>query len=319
MNNDQNNSLFCGVILAAGNAKRIQPLSLEIPKPLLPVANKPIIQHQIEIMRKHGIKNIFVVIGYLGDQIKKNLGNGSRFGVHLTYITQKKQLGIAHAVSQAEPFISKSFLLCLGDIFFLAPKLKRALVLFQQKQAGAVLATAEEKNPDAMKRNFAVYLHPGSNRVKRVLEKPYYPKTNLKGCGIYLFNLEIFDAIRNTPRTAMRDEYEITSSIQILIDNDLSVYSALVVENNMNITTPKDLLVCNMKWLKAQKKENLISNSAKIGNHVYTKNAVIGERVILRSGVIIKDSVILDNSKILSKQIIQDSIVTPTQSVVCQP
>ena len=102
---------------------------------------------------------------------------------------------------------------------------------------GEVLAVMEETDVDAVKKNFSVIMREDGD-VKRVIEKPRHPPNMLKGCGLYLFDLPIFDAIRRTPRTAMRDEYEITDSIQILINDGYVTHHHPIAERDLNLTKP---------------------------------------------------------------------------------
>jgi len=299
-----------GVILAAGKGRRIKPFSLEFPKPLLPICNKPIMQYQIEEMRNLGIEEVIIVIGHLGTKIKEYFGSGKKLGVKITYIKQKKQLGIAHAVGQLEPYIKNPFLLFLGDIFYLSQNLKKMITLFNKYEVGGILAVKKEKNSESIKRNFSLILDK-NNIVKRVIEKPRYVTNNLKGCGIYLFSLSIFDAIRNTPRTAMRDEYEITNAIQLLIDYGYKVYPADVINWDINITFAEDLLRCNLEQLARLKVDSVIAPTAKINKKAKIINSVLGEKVLIKEGIKIINSVIFAHTNVLVKGDITDSLVAP--------
>lgn len=240
---------LCGVILAAGLGSRMGELGKRCPKPLQEVGGYPIISYQINYMKKLGINEVIIVVGYLGEMIEKYLGNGSKYEMQIKYVRQEKRLGIAHAIGQLEGLIDCPFLLFLGDIFFIPNDLNKMLEKFYQRCASAVLAVKKETDPKEIQKNFAVILHE-NGMIRRVIEKPRFIPTDRKGCGIYLFDIFIFDMIRQTPRTAMRDEYEITTAIQKLIDNGYPVYDAEVVEWDINITFPHDLIVCNER-LKA--------------------------------------------------------------------
>ncbi len=303
------NSEFIGVILAAGLGERIKPLSLSIPKPLLPVCNKPIMQYQIEEMKKIGITDITIVVGHLKNKITEFFKDGKELGVKISYVEQKEALGIAHAVGQLENYVHQPFLLWLGDIFFIPENIELLLKTFKEKQACAVLAVKKEEEGQLLKKNFAVLLHE-SGMVKRVVEKPRYLHSNLKGCGIYLFDLNIFDAIRRTPRTAMRDEYEITNSIQILIEDGFPVYPAQVIQWDMNITYATDLLACNQFQLKLLGENSIIGNNVKIHPKAEIKRSVIGNNVKVKYPIKIVDSAILDNVSWNLKQDIEQSLVT---------
>lgn len=299
-----------GVILAAGKGERIIPLSFENPKPLLPICNKPIIQYQIESMKELGITDFIIVVGHLKERIQAFFGNGSSLGVRIKYVEQKEKLGIAHAIGQLETHIDAPFLLFLGDIFFVPKNLDTMLKIFQKKNAGAILAVKKESDPNSIRKNFTVMLAKKGNRVIRVIEKPRYLNTNLKGCGIYLFDLAIFDAIRNTPRTAMRDEYEITTAIQILIEEGASVFTADVIEWDMNVTVPADLLKCNQMWLKKTKSKNSIDPTAKINQGSRIINSVIGKNVRIDKPITVKDSVIMDGIRIKSNKNLINALIS---------
>jgi len=305
-----------GVILAAGRGSRIQPLSMSYPKPLLPVCNKPIIQHQLEEMKHAGICEVIIVIGHLGDRIVSYFGDGEALGLKIRYVEQKSALGIAHAVAQLESVIESPFLLWLGDIFIVPRQLGDMVEMFWQRKAGAILAVKHESDPAAIQRNFAVVLHP-SGIVTRVIEKPRHIPSNLKGCGIYLFDLAIFDAIRRTPRTAQRDEYEITNSIQILIEDGFPVYPAEAVEWDMNITYPCDLLTCNRKQLSRMGVDSLIAPDASLHADVRVVNSVVGPRVHVNHPITITNSIIFADVTVNDKRDITNTLIAPGFSVEC--
>ena len=195
---------FVGVILAAGRGTRMFPFTTRWPKPILPILGKPLLQHQIEMMKSVGIEQVFIVIGHLGYEIVRALSKVD-LGVKIEYIEQTEALGIAHAVGRLEGKIQKPFLLTLGDIFFVSSALPTLFDLFDKNGTRAVLASKREDRPEQIRRNFAIVT--GTDGVvQRVIEKPSYVQAKYMGCGIYLFGLEIFDAVRRTPRTAMRDE-----------------------------------------------------------------------------------------------------------------
>lgn len=302
---------YYGVILAAGFGSRIQPLSFNIPKPLLPVCNKPIIQHQIEYMREIGISRFLIVVHHLKEKLMDELGDGSHMGVEIRFIEQKVPLGIAHAIGVLEPHLDAPFLLFLGDIFIVPKTLERVIELYIERKAAAILAVKKETNPEYIRRNYAVILNQ-YGVVKQVIEKPRYVNSDLKGCGIYFFDLSIFDAVRRTPRTAMRDEYEITSAIQILIDDGYPVYAAEVVEWDMNVTVPHDLLLCNLQELERLGEPNIIGERVCVDPGATIANSIIGNDVRINTPVIIENCVVFPDSTVASKSALRNTIVTPS-------
>ena len=305
-----------GVILAAGKGSRIQPLNLYLPKPLLPVCNKPIIQYQLEDMRRIGVENVIIVVGHLKEEIISYFGDGSSLGLSIRYVEQHKTLGIAHAVAQLENVVDSPFILFLGDIFLVSKNLQTMERMFWERRAGAVLAVKREDNPEYIRRNFAVILH-ASGAVTRVIEKPRYLINNLKGCGVYIFDLAIFDAIRRTPRTAQRDEYEITNSIQILIDDGYPVFPAEVIEWDMNITFACDLLDCNRSQLKRLGKRSLVGQGADIHSGALIQGSVLGDGVTVEKPIVIRDSLVLSGVRIDSEQDIERMLVSSDVTVEC--
>ncbi|MGC8737849.1 MAG: sugar phosphate nucleotidyltransferase [Candidatus Hydrogenedens sp.] len=302
--------MYQGVILAAGHGARLGPFGEQNPKPIVPIANKPLIVYQIEALKALGVTDFIVVIGHLGYRIIQTLGNGNNWGINIQYVEQEKRLGLAHAVGQLEPHIKGPFFLLLGDIFFHAPRLNLMSEVMLQNQCACVLATKEEDNIENIKKNFSVYISK-EGFVTKVVEKPKYPQTNLKGCGIYLFDERIFEGIRRTPRTALRDEYELTDSIQILIDFGYPVKALSIIEWDVNLTYIKDLITCCNYELARQKKTYIIGNDCKIGDNCSFIETVIGDNVSIGDNCTFNKCVILNNVSILPNTYLKNCIVSP--------
>ncbi len=305
-----------GVILAAGKGSRMAPFSESFPKPMLPICNKPLIQHQVEIMRSLGIVEIVVLVGHKGFEISRALGSGESLGVSIKYVEQTSFLGIAHAVGCMERHIHSPFLLFLGDIFFHRGKLHEMLESFALNPGGAVLAVKEEHDPAAMRKNFAVIV--GDNElVTRVIEKPRLAPSRLKGVGVYMFDLTIFDAIRNTPRTAMRDEYEITHSIQVLINDGYPVRTALAIDDDVNLTEPIDLLRCNLNQAKLMKCSALVGRHTDIHPGAQVVDSIIGDHVRIDCPIRLTRSLVFSGTHITTPADLDMHILTPDGMVDC--
>lgn len=303
--------------MAAGRGSRMQPFSERYPKPILPVCNKPLIQYQIEIMKSLGISEIIVLVGHKGFEISRVLGDGRHLGVNIRFVEQTTALGIAHAVGRLEPHIDRPFLMFLGDIFFVPGDVAEMFRLFEEQGGGAVLATKEENDPEAIRRNYSLTLSP-DGFVTRVVEKPRHANNRLKGVGLYLFDLTIFDAIRRTPRTAMRDEYEITDSIQVVIDDDYPVRPASCIIDDINLTFPSDLLRCNLLQARATTPDNLIGENISINEAARLENCVVGANVKIKNPIQIKSSVIFDDTDVTSATSFENFIITPDCAVDCR-
>lgn len=305
-----------GAILAAGTGSRMAPFSDRYPKPLIPICNEPLIQRQIALMRSLGIREIVILIGHRGFEIAKVLGDGRQLGVRLRYVEQTEMLGIAHAVGCLEPYVHDPFLLFLGDIFFVPRDLCVMFDLFDEQGGGCVLACKEEDDPAAIRRNFSVVLDE-SGYVMRVVEKPRYTTNRLKGVGLYLFDLTIFDAVRRTPRTAMRDEYEITDSIQVLIDDGQPVRVARAIEDDVNLTAPGDVLYVNLRELAETGQSFLVGDECRLHSGVKLENSVVGSYVQIPHPITVQNSVIFSEVEIESDASIKNAVVAPGSTVQC--
>jgi len=302
-----------GVILAAGKGTRIAPFSEHFPKPMLPVLGKPLIQHQVECLRDLGVKRVLIVIGHLGYEIVRGLGDGSRFGVTIEYVDQGPTLGIAHAVGKLEQRIDRPFMLFLGDIVFVHRDLGSMTSLLGQDGVRAVLAVKEEPDPAAIRRNFVVMEQDGL--VTRVIEKPQHPRTRLKGCGLYLFDPVFFDAVRRTPRTALRDEYEITDAIQIFIDDGHRVKAARVIEDDLNLSYPPDLLDINLRLLGDG---CCIAPSVKLPAGATVERSVLMEGVTVAHPIAIRQSVVFPGVALNGTTDVERRIITLDHTIDCR-
>lgn len=302
-------SSLTGVILSAGKGSRIDPFNARYPKPLLPIANRPILEHQVEQMKSVGIQDIVIVVGHLQEMIREHFGDGSKLGVRIRYVEQKQALGIAHAAMQLEKHLSGAFLLFLGDIFYVAKDLAAMVRAYGSGGVDGVLAVKREADPLAIQKNFSVTIDDHLN-VSKVVEKPRYLVNNLKGCGMYVFGPEIFDALRQTPRTAMRDEYELTTAIQIFIDSRYRVKACEVVDWDCNITFPSDLLECNLRFLRHLGLANVVSPRARVHPGAVLDQVVVGDDAVVEHPIRIARSVILPGTLVSSQVPIEDSILS---------
>ena len=307
-----------GVILAAGKGTRMRPFSEHWPKPVLPVLGKPLMAYQLEMMAGLGIRKVVVVIGHLGHEVVRALGDGSRWGVSIQYVEQEEMLGIAHAVSRLESHVDRPFFLFLGDIFFVTENLRHMLDRFRAGNLGGVLACKREPNLEAIKRNFVVHTD-GAGVVNRVVEKPRFPRTDLKGCGIYLFDQSFFDAVRRTPRTAMRNEYEITDSIQIFLDDGYKVEAAEVVKADMNVSYPADLLDLNLLLLQQSGKADWLAPDVKIGKGSTLARCVAMAGAEVGDGCALTECLLFPGAKVPAGRIRRRSIFTADAEIHCAP
>jgi NDP-sugar pyrophosphorylase family protein len=303
------------VLLAAGSGMRMAPFTEEYPKPLLPVLGRPVLEHQIEGLKAIGVERFVVVVGALGYQIARWLGDGSRFGVRIEYAEQKRPLGIAHALAQADRQVDEPFVLTLGDIMIPAEGFAPLAEGLRDPNTYGVLLVKEEPSKDAMRRNFSVETGP-DGFVRRVVEKPRYPRTTVKGLGWFAFHPAFFDAVRNTPRTALRDEYEIVHSIQRFIDDGYGVKTVMTEQAEWNLTTPDDLLEANLRLLGEQ---SIVSAGARLHPGCVVTRSVVMDGAVVEHPVRVEGSLLLPGARWAANKDVRNRIVTPRHTVALPP
>ena len=308
-----------GVVLAAGKGTRMRPFSERWPKPILPVLDKPLMGYQLEMLAGLGVRDVVVVIGHLGHEVVRALGDGSAYGVRIRYVEQEETLGIAHAVSRLEPHVDRPFLLFLGDIFFETEGLEEMVRRFRApgRDVAGVLACRRERDLERIRRNFVV--HVGDDGfVHRVIEKPRHPRTDLKGCGIYLFDLAFFDAVRRTPRTALRNEYEITDAVQIFIDDGYRVEAAEVVKADVNVSYPADLLALNLARLDRSGKANWVADGAEVDPTASLQRTVVLAGARVGAGAVLQDCLVFPGTQVPGGRQRRSTIFTGDAEIRCE-
>lgn len=297
-----------GVILAGGRGSRLSPLTDSVPKPLLPVCNRPIIQYQIDSLRRVGVRNIYIVVSSAGGGFRDVAERNTDEQVRVELVVQEMPLGIAHALKTLRGRIRRPFLLLLGDSLIFPDPSPNLLARFESGTMHGVLAAQEEPDPERMRRNFAIFA--GSDgRVADVIEKPRAAATNLKGCGAYLFDLAIFEAIERTPRSTLRGEYELTDSIKIALESGAHIETWVGIQREFNITTPRDLLECNLEVLRCSGERSRVASTAHLADGVHIENSIIGDDVRLFCPSIV-NSVVFSGVTMQMESAIANSLVT---------
>ena len=229
-----------GLILSGGKGTRLRPITHTSAKQLVPVANKPVLFYGIEAMADAGITEIGVIIApETGEEVKAAAGDGSRFGVRITYILQDAPSGLAHAVLTAEPYLQGSpFVMYLGDNL-LQGGITDLVAAFRANDPDALILLTPVSDPQSYG---VAELHDGT--VVRLVEKPPYPRSNLALVGVYMFTAGIHHAARSITPSA-RGELEITDAIQHLVDTGQRVEPHVVTGWWKDTGQLEDMLAAN--------------------------------------------------------------------------
>jgi glucose-1-phosphate thymidylyltransferase len=213
-----------GLILSGGKGTRLRPITHTSAKQLVPVANKPVLFYGVEAMAEAGIEEVGVIIApETGAEIEAAAGDGSRFGVRITYIVQDEPLGLAHALLTAEPFLgSSAFVMYLGDNL-LQGGISELVAAFREHEPDALILLTPVPDPESYGVAELAPAPAGEvGRVLRLVEKPSEPVSDLALVGVYMFTPAVHDAARAI-RPSARGELEITDAIQHLLDEGLRV------------------------------------------------------------------------------------------------
>ena len=266
-----------GLILSGGEGTRLRPITHTQAKQLVPVANKPILFYGLESMCQAGIKDIGLVVGSTRREIEAAVGNGHRFGLKVTYIEQESPLGLAHAVKISEPFLKKSpFVMYLGDNI-IKDGINSLVKEFKFRKPNAMILLAHVKEPQ----RFGV-AELKEEKVVKLIEKPKKPKSDLALVGVYMFDHNIFKAVKAI-RPSWRNELEITDAIQYLIDKKYKVHSHIINGWWKDTGRLEDILEANRIVLD--------SLESKIYGKVDSKSNLIGKVRIEKGAEVIKSTI----------------------------
>ncbi len=277
------------VLLVAGEGKRLAPITNTRPKHIIPIAGKPLLQHTIEsITRETGIADFLLVVGYKKEKIMDIFGDGSKLGVKISYVEQKGFFGTADATKYARDFAQDApFLMMYGDLL-VEPSVFSDLMQFYKHNPNATVITLREVSDPS---KFGIIQLDKKKQVLKIVEKPAPSLNlgNLANAGIYILSPQIFDAITNTPKSP-RGEYELTDSLQLMVDQKVSV-----VGLNLGTKFWSDVGHC---WQLLDASQYYMDhhfsseNKGTVEDFVIIKGAVqVGEGTIIKSGTYIEGPV----------------------------
>ena len=333
------------LILCGGKGTRLRPITYTRTKQLVPVANKPILFYGLEAIARAGINDMGIVIGETGHEVRQAVGDGSRWGVRVTYIPQENPLGLAHAVKTARGFLKDDpFIMYLGDNL-IKHDVGELVDKFSREDLDALILLKAVDDPSA----FGVAELDSDGNVVLLEEKPQNPKSNLALVGVYLFKPVIHSAIDEI-QPSNRGELEITDAIQKMLDRKLRVGSNILTDWWLDTGKKDEMLEANRIVLDELPEGQRIHPSAKIDSESKMSGrveigektelyscfvrgpVVIGPECVLRDTYIgpytsigtqvtitrseIEHSIVLDRSRILDLEVrIEDSLIATNVEV----
>ncbi len=274
------------VILAAGNSTRTYPLTLTRPKPLLKVANKTILEYNLEAVR-HIADEIMLVVGYKQEMIQEYV-NKNYPDLNIKFVEQKGQLGTGHAVSILGGHIKDRFILLMGDNIY-----SKKDVGETAKRKYSILVK-KVKNPEL----FGVVMEK-NGILSDIIEKPKKFISELASCALYSFDKEIFKALKSIKKSE-RNEYELTDAIKEISKNS-QIY-CIESSSCFQISYPWDLLSADQQIRKGK---NAVGKNSKISGNV--KNSSIGNNCLINGSI--ANSIIMDGSIIDKGSVIENSVI----------
>lgn len=292
-----------GLILSGGKGTRLYPLTYTRAKQLIPVANKPVLVRVIEAIHEAGVTEIGIVVGQTAPEIEDALGDGSEWGVELTYIPQNSPDGLAHAVQISQDFLQgEAFVMFLGDNV-IEGGISTLIRDFADNDWNSQIVLKEVENPSA----YGVAKLRPDGSIEQLIEKPKNPPSNLALVGIYMFDEHIFEAV-NSIQPSARGEYEITDAIQWLIEHDYTVFPHVHKGWWIDTGKPNDMLEANSHVL--EEITPIIADNAEID-----ADSTIDARVTVQDGAKIINSIVRGPTVIGKNTIIENSYIGPFTSI----
>ena len=301
-----------GAVLAAGGGVRLAPLTATRPKPMLPIAGKPLLEYNLAQLADAGVSEIVVLISPQGQAIKEHFGDRFR-GLDLRYVVQPDARGTGEAVRLLRDCLGGEWFFCIFGDNITAWPVARLLPAHRAMKACATLAVFHAPDP---RRHGVVELD--GRRVRRIVERPEHPRSDLASAGMFLFEPEIFEAL-DAVEPAVSGELQLPDAVQHLISQGRTVAHEILDQWRLNVNTPADLLEANHHMLDrdgqrlwsagiappvAAADRPVIEAGARLGPYVSC-----GSGCVIGSGARVSESILLDSVTVESGAEVYRSIL----------
>ncbi|MFN3550844.1 MAG: sugar phosphate nucleotidyltransferase [Endomicrobiia bacterium] len=322
------------IIMAGGFGTRLRPLTSIIPKPMVPVANKPMMEHVVKLLKSHGIEDLIVLLFYQYEFITKYFGNGEKFGVKIKYLLPEGDLGTCGAVGFARDYIKEENFIVISADVITDFNLQKLINFHKEKNSIATIALTSVENP----LSYGIVIYDEEYRIKRFLEKPTWSEvfSDKINTGIYMLNKKVFDYI---PQDTF---YDFSKDLfPKFLQQNIPIYACVLDGYWKDVGTLQEYRYCHYDVLDKKIKleiegrivkydendviigqnttigENfncdkyvIVGKNTKIGNNVIINRSIIGDNCIINDGAVIFGSVIMNNVYIGANASIKESIIS---------
>jgi mannose-1-phosphate guanylyltransferase / phosphomannomutase len=300
------------VIMAGGFGTRLRPLTCNIPKPMVPMLNRPMMEHIVELLKRHGITDIVATLYYQPDVVSNHFDDGHRFGVSMQYLRAEADFGTAGSVRNAREFLDQRFLIISGDVFT-DFDLSAAVRFHESKKAKATLILTHASNPLA----FGVVLTRDDGKITRFLEKPSWGEvfSDTINTGIYILEPEVLDLV------PQKEEFDFSKNLfPILLEQDMGLYGYIaegywkdVGNLNEYQDAHSDALRGLVKVAVPGEKNGNLYTGERSRIDTEPKNlsgvVIVGQNTHIHTDVTIANSVIGDNCDIQPGSVIRNCVI----------
>ncbi|MAH06988.1 hypothetical protein CMI38_01925 [Candidatus Pacearchaeota archaeon] len=304
------------LILAGGRGSRLNDFTKKKNKSMLQLFHKPLIEYNLEHAHEAKVKEIIIIVGYRKDEIIQHVGDNFR-GIKITYVEQKEQRGLVHAIETAKQAIGDSdFFLMLGDELLINSKIKQMIKQFRKSDSYILCGVVNESDKSSISKTYSV-MGNEEGRIFRLIEKPRFPINNIKGTGHCIMKNEILSYIPRTPINMIRGEREMVDLFQLAIDEGKKVEILNVAKNYVNINTEEDLRLA----------EEITKNKLPKVLIVHTQMKFLGGAELLivelanwltKRGIR-NDILALSSSKEVEQMLINTDIIMPKHNIDLRP
>ncbi|WP_143035270.1 sugar phosphate nucleotidyltransferase [Tepidimicrobium xylanilyticum] len=320
-----------GIIMSGGIGTRLRPLTCDLPKPMVPIFNKPVMEYGVELFKKHGIKDIAVTLYYLPNMIMDYFGDGSKFDVNIKYYIEEKPLGTGGSVKNAEEFLDTTLIVLSGDAFT-DIDLQKAYEFHKKKGSKATLVLKREPNP----LEYGLVITDDGGKILRFLEKPSWGEvfSDNINTGIYILEPEVFQYYRKG------ENFDFSKDLfPKLLEDNVPMYGYVgegywcdVGDLKSYINTHEDIFTQKERQYLLGKSQRegiwvgegtIIEKGAKIYPPVYIgKNSIIKSGVVLESYSVIGSNCFVGEGSSIKRSIVWDNVIISNnceirKAVVC--